>query len=363
MPYRAFPLPSTDELEQIRYALDQAAIVAITDVSGRIKYVNRRFCEVSRYERDELIGQDHRLLNSGYHSKEYIRGLWRTIANGQTWRGELRNRAKDGSIYWVDTTIVPFLDATGKPWQYMAIRYEITERKRQEQRLLEQAALSSLGEMAAVVAHEVRNPLAGIRSGMQILATLFPDATEGRELIGDIVERVDSLNLVLTDLLAFARVREIHGSAIEVQSLMEDLVSSMRLDPAMHGIDVEIQAGSELVINAGIHQLRLVFTNVILNAAQAMGHSGRIALSAAPEGDDHVAITVADTGPGISEAARERIFEPFYSTKHRGSGLGLPTAKRIVDAHGGRIQIDSSATSGTAVHVILPRFLAGQNGQ
>jgi PAS domain S-box-containing protein len=357
MPHREFPRPSTNELEHIRYALDQAAIVAMTDVSGRIKYVNRMFCEVSKYERDELIGQDHRILNSGFHSKEYIRVLWRTIANGEIWRGELRNRAKDGSIYWVDTTIVPFLDEAGKPWQYMAIRYEVTDRKRQEQRLLEQAALSSIGEMAAVVAHEVRNPLAGIRGGMQILATLFPEVAEGRELIGDIVARVDSLNAVLTDLLAFARVREIQASAIEVSSLIGDLVSSMTLDPSVAGIEVVTDPGSGLVVNADADQLRLVFTNLVLNAAQAMHHRGCITLSATPEDANTVAITVADTGPGIPVEIRARVFEPFFSTKHKGSGLGLPTARRIVEAHGGRMTIDSSPTGGTAVRVILPRFL------
>lgn len=339
-------------LSDVNFALDQAAIVATTDTRGAITYVNQKFCDISKYSREELVGQDHRILNSGHHPKEFIRGLWVTIANGQIWQGEIRNRAKDGSIYWVDTTIVPFLDDRGKPYQYLAIRYEITARKRTEEKLRDQEALARLGRMAAVVAHEIKNPIAGIRGALQVIASRMPAESRDRPVVGDIIARLDSLNRIVQDMLVFARPRALRAEPVELNSLVSNTVNMLQRDPALAALRVEV-TGDRALVSADPEQLQLVFTNVLMNAAQAMAGAGLITVGLAPS-EAGWRVTIADEGPGMPPDVQERIFEPFFTTKHRGTGLGLPIARRVVEAHGGQIVIETPQRGGTVVSISLP---------
>jgi PAS domain S-box-containing protein len=343
---------STKDLEDLKYALDQSAIVAITDVRGNITYANDKFCEISKFSRDELLGQNHRIINSGYHPPEFFRGLWQTIANGGIWRGEIRNRAKDGSIYWVDTTIVPFLDERGRPYQYMAIRNDITERKRAEALLREQTTLARLGEMAAVVAHEVKNPLAGIRGVLQVIGSRMPADSRDRAIVSDVQERLDVLNELLQDLLLFARPKEPKTAPVAVRPLIEDTVHQLKRDPGMFGVEVTVR-GDSPTVQADAGQLQRALLNLLINAGQAMQGAGRIAITV-QGADGACRITFQDTGPGIPADVRERIFEPFFTTKHRGTGLGLPTSRRIVERHGGTLSLETPPEGGTRASIVLP---------
>jgi PAS domain S-box-containing protein len=343
------------ELEpaDVRYALEQAAIVATTDVLGRITYANDKFCEISGYTREELLGQDHRLLNSGFHSKAFMQDLWRTISNGGVWHGELRNRAKDGHFYWVDTTIVPFLDERGKPYQYIAVRSDITARKMAEERLLEQAQLARVGQMAAVVAHEVKNPLAGIKGVMQVLMARRSPGDPELLVMADVVDRIDALNELIHDLISFARPRPIRVQEFDLRPLLEQTVDALLRDPAASGVHMALDAGS-IALRGDPELLKAALLNLLLNAAQAMDGTGRLSIRAR-QTDAGSTIEIVDNGPGVPEEIRQRVFEPFFTTKSRGGGLGLPIARRTIELHGGTLRLECPTGGGTTLTIELPR--------
>ena len=340
------------ELGDVKFALDQSAIVATTDLGGALTAVNDKFCEISKYSREELLGKDHRVVNSGYHGADFFRNLWSTIAAGRIWHGEIRNRARDGAIYWVDTTIVPFLDAQGRPYQYMAIHYEVTERKAAEARLRQRETLAQLGQMSATVAHEVKNPLAGISGALQVVGSRLPPDSRDRKILDDIEDRIAALNRMLQDLLTFASPREPVPAPSALRTLIGEAVAAIHGDPAMAGIEIAVH-GDDLAVPLDREQMHIVFLNVLLNAAQAMGLRGEIDVGIeTARGACEVA--VADRGPGVAPALREKMFQPFFSTKSRGAGLGLPTARRIVESHGGSLTARPRDGGGTVLTVTLP---------
>ena len=340
---------SVRRLQDVQYALDQSVIVAATDQTGKITYANDKFCEISKYSREELLGQDHRLINSQHHPAEFIRELWRTIANGRVWRGELRNRAKDGSIYWVDTTIVPFLDERGKPWQYLALRNEITQRKLAEERLRNEAALTQLGRMSAVVAHEVRNPLAALKGGLQVLAGRLPADLPGREVITPMLARIDALNDTVKDLLTYANPNPPKRKRVALLPLAGEVATAARAASPATAIDV---SGDAAAAHADPEMTRAVLLNLLLNACYA-SETTPVEVRVATAGDMSE-IAVLDRGPGLPADVRAHLFEPFISTRSGGTGLGLPIAHRLAHLQGGSLTIEDRDGGGTAAIVRLP---------
>jgi PAS domain S-box-containing protein len=336
-------------LDEFRYALDQAAIVATTDHRGIITYANDKFCEISKYSRDELIGQDHRIINSAYHTKDFMRDLWRTIASGRVWRGEIRNRAKDGCFYWVDTTIVPFLDGRGKPRQYLSIRSDITARKHAEAQLRQQSALTNLGQLAAVVAHEVRNPLAGLRASLQVLDGRLAQPGN-RDIIAAMIQRIDDLNEKVEDLLLYARPKAPRLQAVDVGALAREVAVSARIATGNASAPIDVRGGATAYADADM--LRAALLNLTMNACQAGGDEA-VDIEVAAEGRI-CRIAVHDRGPGIPPDVRDRVFEPFFTTRAGGTGLGLAIVKRLLELQDGGIALHDRPGGGTVAEVTIP---------
>jgi len=280
---------SLKELADIKFALDQSTIVAITDQTGIINYVNDEFCRISKYSRAELLGQDHRLINSGYHSKDFIRDLWTTIASGKVWKGELRNLAKDGSVYWVDTTIVPFLNTEGKPYQYVAIRHDITQLKLAEEQILKQAAelqraaqLSFVGELAAGLAHEIKNPLAGIQGVVDILIRRRDKNDPEREALEGVRHEVQRIDSTVRALLDRARPRLISVRASSLSDIVARAINLARAQLAnittgSRKVGIEFQPSVDpITIAIDPAQIEDAVLNLIINAIEAVGDDGAV---------------------------------------------------------------------------------------
>jgi len=365
---------SLKELADIKFALDQSAIVAITDQRGIINYVNDEFCRISKYSREELLGQDHRIINSGYHPKEFIRDLWTTIAAGQVWKGELRNLAKDESIYWVDTTIVPFLNSDGKPYQYVAIRHDITQLKLAEEQVRKQAGelqraaqLSFVGELAAGLAHEIKNPLAGIQGGVDILIRRRDKNDPEREALEGMrheVERIDSTVRALLDR-ARPRLVSVRASSLtEIVGRAVNLARAQLANATSRGrrISIEFEPPHDrITIQIDPPQIEDALLNLIINAIEAADGDGQVTVrigrsqdDGGEEFEDEAIVEVSDNGRGISEEDLVRIFNPFFTTRPGGTGLGLPAVRRIARAHGGRVEVSSSLGKGSTFTIRLP---------
>lgn len=317
-----------NEIGHLKAALDEHAIVAITNPQGKITHVNDKFCNLSKYSREELMGQDHRLINSGLHSKEFIRDLWATITQGRVWKGEIRNRAKDGSFYWVDTTIVPFLNVEGKAAQYVAIRADITERKRAEAAIKE--SLHEKETLLKEIHHRVKNNLQLVSSLLQLQSGYIrdPDAlavfTESQSRIRSMAliheKLYQSPSLACIDFAEY--VRGLVALLLRTYNPRTDAIAvELRIEAIALNLDTAIPFG--LILNE-------LISNSFKHAFPAP-RGGLIQVTLTPALGDTFELTVRDNGVGLP---------PGFDWTQSPS-LGWRLIRILTDQIQGRLQVQS----------------------
>ena len=341
------------ENADIRFALDQSTIVAFTDSKGVITSVNEKFCEISKYSREEIIGKTHRVLNSGYHPKEFFRQLWSTIEGGNVWKGEIQNKAKDGTLYWVDTTIVPFLDEHGVPYQYLAIRNDITERKKTEEILHRQDKLAAVGQLAAGVAHEIRNPLTSMKGYTEFLQLDEKDP-ERQEFLNIILDEIERVNGIVEDFMVLAKPKAVELEEKNVVPVMKNVFSLLEFEARKKNVHLHFDCDQEIIqIECDENRLKQVFLNFIKNGIEAMPNGGDLTVSIEIR-EKNVHISIQDTGVGIPAEKLEKLGEPFFTTKKNGNGLGLMVSFKIIESHNGKVYVESEPNKGTTFNILLP---------
>ncbi|MCM3531026.1 PAS domain S-box protein [Cytobacillus oceanisediminis] len=344
---------SLKDVNDIKFALEQSSIIAFTDEKGTITNVNEKFCEISQYSREELIGQNHSILNSGLHSKEFFKNLWKTIGQGEVWKGEIRNKAKDGSYYWVHTTIVPFLNANGKPYQYLSIRNDITERKKTEEVLHQQDKLAAVGQLAAGVAHEIRNPLTTMKGYTEFLQ-LDETHEERQEYLSIILDEIDRVNNIVEDFMILAKPKAAELEERDIIPIIKNVVSFLEFEARNRNVKIGFEYQQDIIqIECDENRLKQVFLNFIKNGIEAMPDGGNITVRAGII-NNQVQIAIKDTGVGIPQEKLKNIGEPFFTTKKNGNGLGLMVSFKIIESHNGKVFIESELNKGTTFNIVLP---------
>lgn len=345
---------SINDLENIKFAVDQSALVTITDNRGTIQYVNDRLSEISQYKPDELIGKNPRVFNSGYHPPEFFRKLWSTVLSGRVWHGEMRNRAKDGSFFWVDTTITPLLDENKKPKQFIVIRSDITQRKRLEEKK---------DEFISVASHELKTPLTSIKAFAQILRQRVGKLHDKKssEYVLRINEQLDRLTRLVLELLDTSRIQQgrlnLNVAPVSIHNVIGEAVNEISQISSKHRI--HYVNGTDCTVTADRERLHQVLSNLLTNAIKYSPERSEIKIRCSVT-DHTVTVSIQDRGAGIPKEERKKIFERFYQVretrlKHDPSmGLGLYISREIILRHGGKIWVDSTKGKGSTFYFSLP---------
>ncbi len=359
------------EFNALRSALNRHVIVSVAERKGRILDVNDQFCVVSGYSVAELIGKDHRILNSGHHPKAFWADAWRTIASGRSWHAEVCNRAKDGHLYWVDSTIAPFRDAAGRIEKYVSIRFDITARKTAERELLTArdqalAATRTKSEFLANMSHEIRTPMNGILGMLDLMGDTVMNK-EQREYAETAHASAQALLAILNDILDFSKMEagriELESIDFDMCRLAEDVCALFARTVRDKQLEFTCYVSPAMprILRGDPTRLRQLLTNLLGNAMK-FTEAGAVALRVEckgmrADGTVDVHVEVRDTGIGMSAHALGTLFTPFTqadaSTTRRfgGTGLGLAICRMLVEAMRGQIGANSTEGRGSTFWV------------
>jgi two-component system sensor kinase FixL len=353
------PTPSLDalRLSDARWrAVINAAVdgIIVIDSRGLIEVFNHAAERMFGYKESDVVGRNVSMLmpepdrsrHDGYLDHHLKTGERKIIGIGRS----VTAMRRDGSHFPVHLSVGE-MEVDGEK-HFTGIIHDLSRRTELEEKLREATALARLGEMAAVIAHEVKNPLAAVRGAVQVIGARLPSASSDAAIVKEIISRLDALNDLIQDLLVFARPPAPRPSAIDLERLLDSLMTLLKRDPANAAVEMTIN-GSVPPLNGDANLLTIVFENFLINAAQAMQGRGAITVTLdSGEGWHHV--TISDTGPGIPAEIRANLFRPFKTTKARGTGLGMATAKRLVELHRGWVEVSSPEGSGASITVHLP---------
>lgn len=339
-----------EEISKIKNALDQSSIVAVTDRDGTITEVNDNFCEISQFSRAELLGENHRILKSGYHMPEFYKDMWEAISSGRIWQGEFKNRTKDGSFYWVRNNIIPHTK-DGEITEYVLIGIDITKEKELQEQIVNSQKLSTIGELSARVAHDIRNPLSVIKNNFDLLQYKDPKLVKKHKEAFDRIKRaILRITYQIENVLDYVRPLTL---SLQKENIYEITQSALEKITIPDGIKISTFKKSGYLICDNL-KIEVTLINIITNAIQAMGQKGRLDITC-NEVKGNLILEIRDTGPGIPEDILPKIFVPLFTTKQIGTGLGLSSCKSIIEHHGGKIEVKSKVNSGTSFIITLPK--------
>jgi PAS domain S-box-containing protein len=356
------------EREREHLALNHHAIVSISDIAGNITYANEKFCDVSGYSYEELHGHNHRLLKSGRHLPTFYAEMWNTIAGGNIWSGEICNRKKNGELYWVESTITPFLDHNGKPYQYVAIRTEITALKAREQELIEARTLAETAnraksEFLSNMSHEFRTPMNAILGFAQLLDFDETVAAVHKDEVREILKAGRHLLEIINEILDLAKIEsgriDLSIEPTALAPLIEECIGLIRPLAEQRSIVLQQHGFTTQAVRADRTRLRQVLLNLLSNGIKYNRDGGRIDLSLASGTEGKLRIAVADTGIGIAATNLGELFQPFSrlgaeSGSIEGTGIGLVITRRLIESMGGAVGVESTAGTGSTFWVELP---------